>query len=279
MPNIDILVLAIVQGVTEFLPISSSGHLVLIPQFFCWADQSQAMALAAHAGILLAALAYFWRELFAMTRGLYKVARGKRDPGARLVMLLLVAAIPALIIGFLLDLLVGDYLRSAEIVGWNLIIWGVILYVADKIGLTVRRMEHLNAGQALIIGVFQCLAFMPGASRSGLTMTVARILGYERIAAARFSFLLAIPTIAAAGLYEGYNLLQAPEPPQMMQQLVLMAAGSAVTGFLAIAFMMYWLRRSGFGVFVIYRILLGAVVLYLTYRLPGGIEGICAAVN
>lgn len=278
MPNIDILVLAIVQGVTEFLPVSASGHLILVPQFFCWADQGPALKVAAHLGLLLALLVYFWRELFVMTRGLYKLARGKRDPGARLIMLLLVATIPALIIGALLELFVGKYLHTAEIVGWNLIIWGIILYVADKIGLTVRRMEHLNAGQALIIGVFQCLAFIPGTSRSAITMTVARTLGYERIAAARFSFLLSIPAIAAAGLYQGYELLQAPGP-QMMQQVGLMIAGTAVTGFLALAFMMYWLRRSGFAPFVLYRILLGVVVLYLTYRLPGGIEGICSALN
>lgn len=278
MPNIDILVLAIVQGVTEFLPVSASGHLILVPQFFCWADQGPALKVAAYLGLLLALLVYFWRELFVMTRGLYKLARGKRDPGSRLIMLLLVATVPALIIGFLLEMFVGDYLHTAEIVGWNLIIWGIILYVADKIGLTVRRMEHLNAGQALIIGIFQCLAFIPGTSRSAITMTVARTLGYERIAAARFSFLLSIPAIAAAGLYEGYELLQAPGP-QMMDQVGLMIAGTAVTGFLAIAFMMYWLRRSGFGPFVLYRILLGVLVLYLTYRLPGGIEGICSTLN
>lgn len=278
VPNIDILVLAIVQGVTEFLPVSSSGHLILVPQFFCWPDQGQAMDVAAHVGTLLAVLVYFWRELFVMARGLYKIARGKRDPGARLIGLLLVATVPALVIGFLLEKLASDSLRSAEIVGWNLIFWGVILYGADKIGLTVRRMEHLNAGQALIIGIFQCLAFIPGTSRSGITMTVARILGYERAAAARFSFLLSIPTIAAAGLYEGYQLLKSPQP-QMMEHIGLMVACSAVAGFLAIAFMMYWLRRSSFGPFVLYRILLGVLVLYLTYRLPGGIEGICSTLN
>jgi undecaprenyl-diphosphatase len=183
-----------------------------------------------------------------------------------------------LIIGFLLEMFLGDYLHTAEIVGWNLIVWGIILYVADKIGLTVRRMEHLNAGQALIIGVFQCLAFIPGTSRSAITITVARILGYERIAAARFSFLLSMPAIAAAGLYQEYEFLQAPSP-WIMEQVGLMFAVSAVTGFLALAFMMYWLRRSGFAPFVLYRILLGAVVLYLTYRLPGGIEGICSTLN
>ena len=185
---------------------------------------------------------------------------------------------PALIIGFLLELFVGDYLKTAEIVGWNLIVWGVILDIADKIGLTVRRLEHLNLGQALIIGIFQCLAFIPGASRTGIAMTVARALGYERIAAVRFSFLLSIPAIAAAGLYQGYKMLQAPGP-QMTEQIGMMIAGSAVSGFLALAFMMYWLRRSGFGVIVLYRVLLGAAVLYLTYRLPGGIEGICPALN
>src|SRR5262249_52822603 len=128
------------------------------------------------------------------------------------------------------------------------------------------------------IGIFQCLAFIPGTSRSGITMTVARFLGYELAAAARFSFLLSIPTIAAAGLYEGFKLLQTPEP-QVMEQMGLMVICSAVTGFFAIAFMMYWLRRSGFGPFVLYRILLGVLVLYLSYSLPGGVEGLCQTLN
>lgn len=278
VPNIDILVLAIVRGLTEFLPVSSSGHLILVPDFFCWPNLGLAMDVAARLGTLLAVLVYFWRELFVMVRGLYKIARGKRDPGARLIWLLLVATLPALIVGFLLEMFVGPALRTAEVVGWNLVVWGVVLYAADRIGLTVRRMEHLNTGQALMIGIFQCLAFIPGTSRPGITMTMARFLGYERIAAAKFSFLLAIPTIAASGLYEGYELLKTPQP-EMLQSMGLMAAGSALTGFLAIAFMMYWLRRSGYGPFALYRVILGVVVLYLTYRLPGGIEGICGPLN
>ncbi len=236
------------------------------------------MELAARLGTLLAVLTYFWRELFVMVRGLYKIARGKRDPGARLIWLLLVASVPALVVGFLLEMFIGQDFRSAEVVGWNLIIWGVVLYAADRIGLTVRRMEHLNAGQALMIGALQCLAFLPGTSRSGITMSMARFLGYERVAAARFSFLLAIPAIAASGLHDGYGLLKTPQP-ELLQAMGLMAAGSALTGFLAIAFMMYWLRRSGFGPFALYRVILGVVVLYLTYRLPGGVEGICGPLN
>lgn len=275
MPNIDILVLAILRGLTEFLPVSSSGHLILVPQFFCWPEQGLSLSIAAHAGVLVAVLVYFWRDVGVMLRGLYKFARGKRDPGIRLVALLLVATVPAMAVWLLLSVLAGDALRSAEITGWGLIIGGVVLYVADKIGLTVRRIEHLSVGQAFIIGAFQCLAFVPGTSRVGIAMTAARILGYERIAAARFAFLLAIPAIAASGLHEGFLLLELPQP-LMLAQIGLMAACSAIAAFLAIAFIMYWLRRSGFWPFVLYRVILGTAVLYLIYRVPGGLEAICA---
>ena len=264
MPNIDILVLAIVQGITEFLPISSSGHLILVPQLFCWPDQGLTMDVAAHVGTLLAVVVYFWRDLLSMSQGAWKVLRGKRDPRVRLIGLLLVAAIPALIAGYAADTYMGDALRSPLVVAGALIGFGLLLYATDRMGLTVRRIEHMTWGNALAIGLFQCLAFIPGTSRSGITMTMARLLGFERPAAARFSFLLAIPTIAAAGLYKGWQLVQAGDAAAL-QHAGLMVALSAIAGFLAIAFLMYWVRRASFTPFVLYRIALGLTVLYLFY--------------
>lgn len=264
MPNIDILVLAVVQGITEFLPISSSGHLILVPKLFCWPDQGLTLDVAAHVGTLLAVLVYFWRDVSSMAGGMVKLARGKRDSRTRLVWLLLVASVPALAIGFALDQWAGDALRDYRIIAGTLIGFGILLYVADRMGLTVRRIEHMSAGAALAIGFFQCLAFIPGTSRSGITMTMARVMGYERLEAARFSFLLSIPTIAAAGLYKGYQLVRAGDFAEM-ERALMMTGLAAITGFLAIAFMMYWLRRASFAPFVAYRLILGGALLYALY--------------
>jgi len=273
VPNIDILVLAMVQGITEFLPVSSSGHLILVPKLFCWPDQGLTLDVAAHVGTLVAVLIYFWRDVANMTGGLVKLARGKRDNRARMVWLLLVASVPALAIGFMLDKWAGDALRDDRIIAAALIGFGILLYLADRIGLTVRRIEHMTAGSALAIGFFQCLAFVPGTSRSGITMTMARLLGYERKEAARFSFLLSIPTIAAAGLYKGIELVRSGNFAEM-ERALMMAAFSAVTGFLAITFMMYWLRRASFAPFVVYRIALGCVLLWAIYG--GGWQSVCS---
>lgn len=264
MPNIDILVLAVVQGITEFLPVSSSGHLILVPQFFCWPDQGLTLDVAAHVGTLLAVLVYFWRDVASMAGGLVKLARGKRDPRAKMVWLLLVASVPALAIGFVLDHWAGDALRDYRIIAATLIGFGILLYLADRMGLTVRRLEHMTSGSALAIGFFQCLAFIPGTSRSGITMTMARFMGYERQEAARFSFLLSIPTISAAGLYKGYQLVSSGNFAEM-ERAAMMVGFSAVTGFFAITFMMYWLRRASFAPFVVYRVILGCVLLWALY--------------
>ncbi|MBL8709477.1 MAG: undecaprenyl-diphosphate phosphatase [Rhodospirillaceae bacterium] len=264
MPNIDILVLALVQGITEFLPISSSGHLILVPQLFCWPDQGLTLDVAAHVGTLLAVLVYFWRDVGSMAGGMVRLAQGKRDARARLVWLLLVASVPALLIGFVLDTWVGDALRDYRVIAGTLIGFGILLFLADHFGLTVRRMEHMTARSALIIGIFQCLAFIPGTSRSGITMTMARFMGYERQEAARFSFLLSIPTISAAGLYKGLQLIQQGSTAEI-ERAMMMTGFSAVAGFFAIVFMMYWLRRASFAPFVIYRILLGCLLYFGLY--------------
>src|SRR5437762_6519638 len=134
--------------------------------------------------------------------------RGRMDDGARLAFNILIATLPALAIGFAVQHFLGDRLRSMHVVAWTMIVFGVVLYVADRVGLTVRRVEHMSMGQAFIIGVAQTLAFVPGTSRSGITIVAARLLGYKRPEAARFSFLLSIPAITAAGLLEGYGLIE-----------------------------------------------------------------------
>ena len=264
MPILHILVLAIIQGATEFLPVSSSGHLILVPYATGWADQGLVIDVAAHLGTLVAVLAYFWRDIRVMIIGLWHLIFGRMDDGGRLVMFLVTATIPALAVGYLVDRYFSDMLRNPQIVAWALIGFGVMLYLADRIGLTVYQMKHMTLAQALIIGLVQALAFIPGTSRSGITMTAARLLGYERGEAARFSFLLSIPAISAAGLWKGRELINGSDAA-MLQSAALTLGFSAVAGFVAIAFLMAWLRRASFTPFVGYRILLGGLLLWLIY--------------
>jgi undecaprenyl-diphosphatase len=211
---------------------------------------------------------YFWRDLLSMSQGAYKVLRGKRDSRVRLIGLLLVAAIPVLAAGYAAEIYLADRLSSPLIVAAALIGFGALLYVVDKIGLTVRRIEHLSWGGAFAIGIFQCLAVIPGASRIGLALTLARVMGFERPDAVRFSFLLSIPVVVITGLYKGWLLFRAGEAAAL-QNVGTMIALSAIAGFLAIVFLMYWVRRAGFTPFVVYRLALGLFVLYLFY-LAGG---------
>jgi undecaprenyl-diphosphatase len=264
LPLIQILVLSVVQGITEFLPISSSGHLILVPLLTGWPDQGLAMDVAVHVGTLAAVLIYFWRDVWRMIVGLARLATGKRDRGALLVWYLIIGTIPALIVGWLVQEYAGDALRRMEVVAWTMVVFAVVLWLADRYGLTILRMEHLRASHAVIIGLFQCLAFMPGTSRSGITMVAGRLLGFERPEAARFSFLLSIPAIAAAGLWEGKKLYEAGTP-QVWHDAVLAAGLSAITGILVIAALMAWLKRSTFAPFVIYRLVLGAGLLAVVY--------------
>lgn len=264
MPLSHILVLALVQGLTEFLPVSSSGHLILVPILLGWPDQGLAIDVASHVGTLAAVLAYFWRDVGRMLTGLGRLARGQLDQGGRLVGLLLAATIPALIVGFAVERFAGTALRHVEVVAWTMIVFAVVLYAADRIGGVRRRLEQMVLPQAVAIGLAQVLAFVPGTSRSGITMVAGRLLGFERTEAARFSFLLSIPAILAAGLWEGLHLFRDSEPG-LLGAALLTALFAAIAGFLAIALLMAWLRRFGFVPFVIYRLIFGAVLLYLVY--------------
>jgi undecaprenyl-diphosphatase len=261
---LQILVLAVVQGLTEFLPVSSSGHLILVSKLTGWPDQGLALDVAAHVGTLVAVLIYFWRDIGRMAYGLLQLLRGKRDPWSMMVLYLAVGTLPALVVGYLVDRYAGTALRSMELVGWTFILFGIVLYVADKVGLTILRLEHLRMGHALVIGLAQAIAFIPGVSRSGITMVAARLLGYERADAARFSFLLSIPAITAGGILKGYELSKTGTAEAVHDALVT-AVLSGVAGLLAIAFLMSWLRRADFTLFVVYRLLLGAGLLYMVY--------------
>jgi len=268
LPLLHIAVLAGIQGITEFLPISSSAHLVLVPVFTGWADQGLLFDVAVHVGTLGAVLLYFWRDVWAMLAGTTHLLRGRRDAGARLASNVIIATIPVIGAGYLFNEYYPGGLRGIEIIGWATLGFGILLYIADKIAMTVRRIEHLGIADALVIGIAQSFALIPGASRSGVTMTAARFLGMERTDAARFSMLLSIPAILGAGTLKGIELAQTGTPEFNMA--ILSAVGlSFAFALVAIALMMAWLKRAGFGPFVLYRVILGVFLLAVAYGYVG----------
>ena len=270
MPLFHILVLAVIQGITEFLPISSSAHLILVPAVTGWPDQGLALDIAVHVGTLGAVAVYLWRDVGMILAGLYQATRRRSSPGIRLLGLLIVATIPVVVAGFLVKEYVGTGLRSVQVIAWASIGFGLLLYVIDRISLTVNRMEHIGIGSAIIIGLSQVLALIPGTSRSGITITAARLLGYERRDAARFSMLMSIPVIFAAGLLLGYDIYKAGDVRLGLDALI-GGAIAFVAALIAIAAMMSWLRKASFTPFVIYRILLGIALLAWVYGFMDGI--------
>ncbi len=261
MPNIDILIMAIVRGASEILPIDFAAHGLLVSWLICWPARGQLLTAAADGGILVALLLYFWRDMGQMLRSLIRILRGKRDPGGRLILQLLLASLPAFVIVFVLRGVLAVSLTQPIYVAVLLVAFAVVLYVADQAGLTVRRLEQMKTGQAVVVGLFQGLAALPGVSRIGIAVTVGRILGYEREEAARFALLLTVPWMAVSGLYRVYLGLAAREAVDS-QAVLLTAAGAGVTAFVATAFLMYWLRRGTFTIFAVYRVLLGGALIY-----------------
>jgi len=265
-----IILLAVIQGITEFLPISSSGHLILTPALTGAADQGLLVDVAVHVGTLAAVLIYFWRDVFAMIGGFFFLLSGRINPGARLALHIILATISVVAVGFYLKVSgIEEQMRSVEIIAWTTLVFGIVLWIADKIGMTINRLEHMRWGGALFIGLAQVIALIPGTSRSGITMTAARLMGYERADAAQFSMLLSIPVILGAGLLAGIDLQQSGDMALTMD--VLLAAGlSFITALIAIAMLMSWLKRSTFTPFAIYRILLGGGLLVWIYGYGGG---------
>lgn len=269
MPLLHIVVLALVQGFTEFLPISSSGHLVLVPIFAGWEDQGLIIDVAVHVGTLGAVMAYLWRDIARMLDGLWRMVKGKGvDDGVKLAFFLVLGTLPVIGAGYWMNKVLPGGIRSIEVIGWATLGFGVLLWVVDRFGLTVRRMEHLKLNDALIIGASQVLALIPGTSRSGITMTAGRMLGMERPDCARFSMLLSIPTIIGAGVLKGLELYQSHDVSQV-SAAVTAAMLAFVSAFIAIALMMAWLKRASFTPFVLYRVALGGFLLLLTYGVIG----------
>ena len=259
-----ILILAVVQGITEFLPISSSGHLILTSRVLGWPDQGLAMDIAVHVGTLGAVMVYFWRDMGSMAVGAVHLALGHKSPGARLARFVIIGSIPVFVAGYFGKSLIETEFRGAEIIAWTTLGFGLLLWFADKIGMTLRRIDHLGWGGVFFIGLMQVLALVPGTSRAGITMTAARFLGMERSEAARFSMLLSIPTILGAGALSGWDLYQSGDLA-LGRDAAIAASLASATAMIAIWGLMGWLRRASFTPFVMYRIALGFGLLYWVY--------------
>ncbi|WP_148861964.1 undecaprenyl-diphosphate phosphatase [Marinobacter fonticola] len=257
------IVLAIIQGLTEFLPISSSAHLILPSQVLGWPDQGLAFDVAVHVGTLLAVMGYFRRDVVRLTSAwVTDTAARRTSQDSRLAWAIVLATVPAGLAGLLFDDFIEQELRSALVIALSTIGFGLVLWWADAVGRRERGLGSLGWRDALVIGIAQALALIPGTSRSGITMTAALFLGYQREAAARFSFLLSIPLIIAAGLLKGMELAETGSEAQWLD--ILVGTGvSFVSAVICIHLFLRFLDRLGFMPYVIYRLLLGALLLLM----------------
>lgn len=259
MPFLTLVILAVVQGLTEFLPVSSSGHLVLVHNLMgdaekAW-EENLMMDVAVHVGTLFAVLLYFKKDITEMLF-LRNIS---------LILRLIIGSIPVIIAGFILHQIKPDFMRSLEIMAWATILFGILLWVADMREKRSKMIQEMSFLDAILIGIAQCFALIPGTSRSGVTMTAARFLGFTRTESAKFSLLLSIIALAGAGVLLGKDVMEAEDAA--LTQAVFWAAGLAFISALAsIAVMMKFLERFSFSVFATYRILLGSALLYLLYQ-------------
>ena len=263
MTFLQLLLIALVQGITEFLPISSSGHLILIPHLTDFSDQGPLIDVAVHLGSLFAIILYFFKDVANLAKGgIASVGIGHAPEHRRLFLWIVLGTVPAVALGAFLKL--NGYLetfRSTDLVAANLVTYGLLLGIADRWGRQHKAFENLTARDAIIVGIAQALALIPGTSRSGVTMTAARLLGYERTESARFSFLLSIPAVAGAGLLAAMDLAGATA--QMQWNAVAAGSMTFVAAFATMAFLMRFLQKSSMMIFVIYRVVLGLLLLAL----------------
>lgn len=275
-------VLGIVQGLTEFLPISSSAHLILVPWLLGWKPEGIIFDVSLHVGTAVAILVYFWKDWLALAKEMIAGLIGGEPFGnaeRRLAWYIIVGTLPAAIVGALFEKRVEGVLRSPRIIIVTLVVLGIVLYISELRGRRTRTLRDLNWGDSIWIGLSQALALIPGVSRSGITISTALLRDVDRPAAARFSFLLATPVIVGAGMLEGWHLFKAAASGGMAavgmsggsahSGWVILAAGvvcAAITGFLCIGYFLRYLQTRTFVPFVIYRIVLAGVVLVFCLR-------------
>jgi undecaprenyl-diphosphatase len=266
--TLQALLMGIVQGLTEFLPVSSSGHLILVPTLLGWNDpfiDSLSFSVMLHMGTLVALLVYFWRDWLALVPAGLLALRDRSfdgDPNRRLAWLLVATVIPAAIIGALFNDFIESHVRQAGLVALLLVIGAAIMWLADRWGRRTRDMDDLSFPAAFGIGVAQAVALLPGVSRSGISISAGLFAGLTREAAARFSFLMAAPVIAGAGLFEARKLLTGEAGVAVeTTPLVVGFVAAAISGLIAIWGLLRYLRSNSLSVFVAYRVVVAIVVV------------------
>ncbi|MGB0720552.1 MAG: undecaprenyl-diphosphate phosphatase [Bdellovibrionales bacterium] len=270
MPLLHIIILALVQGVTEFLPISSSGHLILVQTLMdsgaaqSW--QSHMMLdVAVHVGTLLSVLVYFRKDVSDMLKGLKNITNGDmRTSDSKLLLHVIIGSIPVIIAGFALHVIEPSWLLSVKIIAWTTLVFGIVLWIADKTAPATRNVTDMTLKDAILIGLAQCLALIPGTSRSGITMIFGRFLGFTRAESAHYSLLLGMVAISGAGVLGGLDIIKEGNLSLTIDILIAVMLAFA-SGWVAIALMMRWLEKSSFTPFAVYRIILGLTLLALLY--------------
>ncbi|WP_065570722.1 undecaprenyl-diphosphate phosphatase [Microbacterium oleivorans] len=268
MSILDAIILGIVQGLTEFLPISSSAHLRIVGEFLPNAqDPGATFTAITQIGTELAVLVYFWNRIVRIVAAWAKSLTGRvprNDPDARMGWIVIIGTIPIGVLGFLFQDVIRDTFRNLWLVAIVLIVFGIILGIADALGKRVRTEKDLTIGHGLTLGVAQSLALVPGVSRSGATTTAALAMGYTRPAAAEVAFLLAVPAVFGSGLYELLQAIREPgQSPFTLGETAIATAVSFGVGLVVIAYLMRYLKRGSFLPFVLYRVILGVVLLIL----------------
>jgi undecaprenyl-diphosphatase len=268
MPLYQAIVLAIIQGFTEFLPVSSTAHLTIIPELLGWKDPGLSFDVALHLGTLVAVLVYFFRDwVQVILNGVGISYRGAHpDENSRsLLWLLVLGTIPAALAGLKFEKYAEEAFRSPYIIGAAMIVFGSLMWIADRAGTARNGLDQMTGFDAVTVGLAQALAIIPGVSRSGSTLTMARFRGFSREAAARFSFLLSTPVIAGAAGKKAWELHKEGFPEAMRMPYLVGILVSGAVGLVVIAFFMRYLRRNSLSVFVWYRIVFGIIVIALAF--------------
>ena len=260
MFELQYLLIGIIQGITEFLPISSSGHLVLFAQLTDWEDQGLFTDIAVHFGTLFAVIIYLRKDIYYFLTNIYQF----KILEDQIIFKIIFATLPAIILGYFIYDYVSLYFRSIQLIALSSIVFAIILFFADKVKMEIKSWNKITYMEALIVGLFQVLAFVPGASRAGVTITGARLLGYDRLNAARFSMILSMPIILASMTLSLINIFNEEYVAVNLYQSFSASLVAFITALLSIMFLMRFIKKTNFNIFIIYRIVL-RIVLLVTY--------------
>ena len=259
MFELQFFLIGIIQGATEFLPISSSGHLVLFAQLTNWEDQGLFTDIAVHFGTLFAVMIYLRKDIYYFLTNIFQL----KIFDDQIIFKIILATLPAIILGYFIYDYVSLYFRSIQLIASSSIVFAIILFFADRVKIESKSWNKITYIEALTVGLFQVLAFIPGASRAGVTITGARLLGYDRLNAARFSMILSIPIIFASMTLSLINIFNEEYVPVNLHQSLSAALVAFITALLSIIFLMRFIKKANFNIFIIYRIVLGIVLLVI----------------